>query len=244
MKVLAMKITASSYRAMPDALWRRLHKLLPKPRPRPKGGRRPLDQRRVADGIYFVMRTGCPWKAAPKEYGSGSSLHRYFQAWCDRGVFGKLWKLGLVEYDRRRGIGWRWQTLDTAMNKAPLGGGKPGQIRPIVASWASSARCSPMLAASSWVWRSDRPIATTSSWPYRRLIVCRYTGRSHDRSTCAPTKRTMPTTFDAAWNVATIVGTSSRVGRKHAISVGIHTPRLNVGSMNGNNPGSTDFIDS
>jgi len=83
-----------------------------------------LEPRRVADGIYFVMRTGCPWKAAPKEYGSGSSLHRYFQTWCNRGVFGKLWKQGLVEYDRRRGIGWRWQTLDTAMNKAPLGGGE------------------------------------------------------------------------------------------------------------------------
>jgi len=119
-----MKVTASSYRAMPDALWRRLRKLLPKPRPRPHGGRPPLEQRRVANGIYYVMRTGCPWKAAPKEYGSGSSLHRYFQSWCDRGVFHKLWKQGLIEYDRRRGIGWRWQTLDTAMTKAPLGGGK------------------------------------------------------------------------------------------------------------------------
>ena len=119
-----MKVTASSYRRMPEALWRRLRKLLPKPRSYPKGGRPPLDARRVANGIYYVMRVGCPWKAAPKAYGSGSSLHRYFQAWCDRGVFRKLWKLGLVEYDHRRGIGWRWQTLDTAITKAPLGGEK------------------------------------------------------------------------------------------------------------------------
>ena len=119
-----MKITTSSYRRLPEALWRRLSKLLPKPRSYPNGGRPPLDARRVADGIYFVMRTGCPWKAAPKVYGSGSSLHRYFQAWCNRGVFRKLWKQGLVAYDRRKGIGWRWQTLDTAMTKAPLGGEK------------------------------------------------------------------------------------------------------------------------
>lgn len=119
-----MKITASSYRRMPDALWKRLAKLLPKPKPHPKGGRPPLDMRRVADGIYYVMRTGCPWKAAPQEFGSGSSLHRYFQDWCRRGVFRKLWKQGLVEYDRRKGIGWRWQTLDAAMTKAPLGGEK------------------------------------------------------------------------------------------------------------------------
>jgi len=119
-----MKITASSYRQMPEAIWRRLRKLLPKPQPHPKGGRRPLDPRRVANGIYYVMRTGCAWKAAPAEFGSGSSLHRYFQAWCRRGVFRKLWKQGLLEYDRRKGIGWRWQTLDTTMTKAPLGGEK------------------------------------------------------------------------------------------------------------------------
>lgn len=119
-----MKITASSYRRLPEAIWRRLRELLPKPQPHPQGGRPPLDPRRVADGIYYVMRTGCPWKAAPKEYGSGSSLHRYFQAWCKQGVFRKLWKQSLVEYDRRRGISWRWQTLDTTMTKAPLGGEK------------------------------------------------------------------------------------------------------------------------
>lgn len=119
-----MKITASSYRRLPEPLWRRLRKLLPKPRSHAKGGRPALDPRRVADGIYYVMRTACPWKAAPKEYGSGSSLHRYFQAWCDHGVFRKLWKQGLFEYDRRKGIGWRWQSLDTTITKAPLGGEK------------------------------------------------------------------------------------------------------------------------
>lgn len=119
-----MKITASSYRRLPEAMWRRLSKLLPKPKPHPRGGRPPLDLRRVANGIYYVMRTGCPWKAAPAEFGSGSSLHRYFQAWTKRGVFRKLWKQGLEEYDRRKGIGWRWQTLDATMTKAPLGGEK------------------------------------------------------------------------------------------------------------------------
>ncbi len=119
-----MKVTASSYNRMPDALWRRLQKLIPKHHPSAKGGRPPLDARAVADGIYFVLRTGCPWKAVPPQFVSGSSLHRYFQQWCQRGVFRRLWKQGLVEYDRRRRISWRWTTLDTAMTKAPLGGEK------------------------------------------------------------------------------------------------------------------------
>lgn len=118
-----MKTTVSYWR-MPEPVWRRLSELIPHRECSPRGGRPPLDARHVADGIYFVLRTGCPWKAVPRAVGSGSSLHRYFQDWTARGVFRRLWKQGLSEYDRRRGIVWRWQTLDTAMNKAPLGGEK------------------------------------------------------------------------------------------------------------------------
>jgi transposase len=120
-----MRATFHSYWRMPEALWRRFRRLIPQWHPSPKGGRPPLDPRRVADGIYFVLRTGCPWKAAPREFGSGSALHNYFQQWRRQGVFRKLWKQGLAEYDHRQGIRWSWLTLDTAMNKAPLGGEKP-----------------------------------------------------------------------------------------------------------------------
>lgn len=119
-----MKVTWQLYSRMPEALWKRLQRLIPRWHRSPKGGRPPLDPRRVADGIYYILRTGCQWKAAPREYGSGSALHNYFQLWTRRGVFRKLWKEGLVAYDRRRGIRWTWQTLDTELHKAPLGGGK------------------------------------------------------------------------------------------------------------------------
>jgi transposase len=120
----AMKVTLHSYARMPEALWRRLRRLIPKWRPSPKGGRPALDPHRVADGIYYILRTGCQWKAAPREYGSGSALHNYFQKWTRHGVFRKLWKQGLVEYDHRKGIHWTWLTLDTELHKAPLGGEK------------------------------------------------------------------------------------------------------------------------
>ncbi len=65
---------------LPDELWERLEPLLPKYVPSPKGGKPRLALRRVADGIFYVLRTGCQWKAAPREFGSASALHRYFQA--------------------------------------------------------------------------------------------------------------------------------------------------------------------
>lgn len=109
---------------LPDALWERMEALLPKYPVSPKGGRPRLPLRQIADGIFYVLRTGCQWKAAPREYGSGSTLHSYFQEWTRLGIFRKLWKKALLEYDQLRGIQWQWQSMDGAMTKSPLGGEK------------------------------------------------------------------------------------------------------------------------
>jgi len=112
-----------------DALWAQVAPLIPKPsRPTgrrysrgPGGGRKPLDPRRVFEGIVYVLRTGCQWKALPKErYGSPSSIHKYFLAWKRAGVFVRLWRKGLAEYDEWEGIAWAWQSIDGALVKAPL----------------------------------------------------------------------------------------------------------------------------
>jgi transposase len=117
------KKRALSWR-VPDELWERAEPLLPKYRKSKKGGRPRADSRRVLDGILYVLRTGCQWKAAPREFGSPSTLHNYFQAWTNQGVFFRLWKEALWEYDALEGIDWGWQSLDGAMTKAPLGGEK------------------------------------------------------------------------------------------------------------------------
>lgn len=110
---------------IPDALWERLEPLLPRrKRRRTHPGRKPLPWRQVIDGIFYVLRTGCQWKAAPAEFGSGSSLHRYFQRLVAKGIFARLWRIALEEYDELEGIQWNWQSIDGAMTKAPLGGEK------------------------------------------------------------------------------------------------------------------------
>ena len=87
---------------------------------KPGQGRKPIPPRKILAGILYVLRTGCQWKAAPKEYASGRSLHRYFQAWTKAGFFLKLWQMGLGEYDELKGIQWEWQCGDGRMVKAPL----------------------------------------------------------------------------------------------------------------------------
>lgn len=87
---------------------------------RPGQGRKRLDRRRVLSGIFYVLRTGCQWKAVPAEFGSGSSIHRYFQEWEKAGFFRRIWARALEEYDDLKGIGWEWQSVDGSMVKAPL----------------------------------------------------------------------------------------------------------------------------
>jgi transposase len=43
------------------------------------GGLKPISYRRVFEGIVYVLRTSCQWKALPKKrFGSTSSVHEYF----------------------------------------------------------------------------------------------------------------------------------------------------------------------
>jgi transposase len=78
-------------------------------------------------GILYVLRTGCQWNAAPREFGSGKTLHRYFQLWTSKRVFKRMWRAGLEEYDEVHGLKWKWQAADAAITKAPLGGEATGE---------------------------------------------------------------------------------------------------------------------
>jgi transposase len=111
-----------------ETLWEKVAPLIPKRRRvkgkkykrRAGGGRKPMEPQKVFEAIVYVLRTGCQWKALPKEFGSGSSVHKYFQEWKRRGVFVAMWKQGLAEYDEMEGIAWVWQSIDGTMVKAPL----------------------------------------------------------------------------------------------------------------------------
>ena len=52
------------------------------------GGRPWVPDRTCANGIFYVLRTGCPWKALDATgICSGSTAHLRFQKWVDAGVF-------------------------------------------------------------------------------------------------------------------------------------------------------------
>ena len=103
---------------VPDDLWARFEPLIPPAPARPRGGRPPLPARAVLAQVIFRLRTGCPWKALP----NGSTVHRRFSAWVERGAFPALWRGLVEEYDYERGAALDWASLDSAIVKAPKGG--------------------------------------------------------------------------------------------------------------------------
>ena len=123
-------------RPIPDDLWVEVQPLLPREKALGSNGRPVVPFRKVLDGILYVLRTGCQWKALPSEYGSGSTCHRRFQEWVRAGVFRRLWVKLLERYDDLRGIRWEWQSLDSLAVKAPLGGKPRVLIRRIGPSLA------------------------------------------------------------------------------------------------------------
>src|SRR5208283_917624 len=111
-----------------DALWAKAAPLIPavkrmegrRYQRKPGAGRKPMPARQVFSAVVYVLRTGCQWKALPREFGSASAVHAHFQRWQREGFFLRIWRAGLAEYDEMEGIAWRWQSVDGAMGKAPL----------------------------------------------------------------------------------------------------------------------------
>lgn len=112
-----------------DAFWQKVEPLIPCPerdaatpyKRKPGGGRKPMPSRQIFAAIFYVLRTGCQWKALPKEqFGSASAIHAHFTKWMRAGFFVRLWQAGLAEYDEMEGIAWNWQSVDGSMTKAPL----------------------------------------------------------------------------------------------------------------------------
>jgi len=87
-----------------------------------------VSDRRCADAIFYVLRTGCQWAALNQTtVCAKSTAPDRFQAWVEAGVFLRLWQVGVEHFDELVGIDWAWLRLDGAMTKAPRGGEKTGR---------------------------------------------------------------------------------------------------------------------
>ena len=71
-----------------DESWAKIEFLLPGRKGTWGGNAR--DNRQFINAVFWILRTGAPWRDLPPSYGDWKNTHRRFCRWRDKGVWEKL----------------------------------------------------------------------------------------------------------------------------------------------------------
>lgn len=88
----------------------------------PQGGRPPAEKRKVIEGIFWILDNGAKWKDLPSEYGSKSTVHRWFRHWVEAGVFEALMIKAGACVEEEGGFKLYECFVDGSFSKAKSGG--------------------------------------------------------------------------------------------------------------------------
>ncbi len=86
------------------------------------------DNRRFINAVFWILRTGAPWRDLPASYGDWKNTHRRFCRWRDRGLWESLLEKFIVDPD------YEWLMIDASHCKvhpqaAGARGGNQGMSR-------------------------------------------------------------------------------------------------------------------
>ena len=130
-----------------DVEWEVIAPLLPnKPRGVPR-----TDDRRVLNGIFYILRTGSPWRDLPERYGPYTTIYNRYNRWAKSGVWLRIFEALAARSPASL------QFIDSSIIRAhqhAAGGKKGARITPAVVLVGDRPRKS-MLSSTSTVCRSD-----------------------------------------------------------------------------------------
>ena len=99
------------------------------------------DNRSFLNAVFWILRTGAPWRDLPPDYGDWKNTHRRFCRWRDAGHWEKL--LGIIMHEPD----YEWLMIDASHIKAhqhstgarggnqEMGRTKGGSIRKFIWPW-------------------------------------------------------------------------------------------------------------
>lgn len=89
-----------------DRVWQLLEPRLPGR----KGawGGRARDNRLFINAVFWILRTGAPWRDLPPDYGDWKNTHRRFCRWRDQGIWESLLEQLVTEPD------YEWLMIDAS----------------------------------------------------------------------------------------------------------------------------------
>lgn len=107
-----------STRTLSDSQWNKAYSYL-KAIPNIYIGRE-ANCRRFMEAIYWIARTGAPWRDLPPDLGKWNSVFKRFGRWADRGIWQTLHENSIDDPDME------WLILDSTIVRAhPCAAGAP-----------------------------------------------------------------------------------------------------------------------
>ena len=107
-----------------DREWAMIAPLLPN---KPRGVAR-VDDRHVVNGIFYILRTGSPWRDLPERYGPYTTVYNRFNRWAKAGVRLRVFETLAAQSPDSLHL------IDTSIVRAhqhAAGGKKGGRITPL-----------------------------------------------------------------------------------------------------------------
>ena len=137
-----------------DERWEKIAPLLPKGKIGKKGGRPRAENRKVFEGILWILRTGAPWAELPKEYVSATTCWRRLKEWEEQNVWLRAWRALLSELDKNEQLDWSEAFVD-------------GSFAPAKKGAVASARPKGAKARSGWWWSTAKEFLWGTTWTLR-----------------------------------------------------------------------------
>ena len=89
-----------------DSVWQLLKPLLPEQVG--QWGGIAKDNRLFINAVFWILRTGAPWRDLPLDYGDWKNTHRRFCRWRDKGVWAKILEILIDDPD------FEWLMIDAS----------------------------------------------------------------------------------------------------------------------------------
>jgi len=108
------------------------------------------DNRLFINAVFWILRTGAPWRDLPPDYGGWSNTHRRFIRWRDAGVWERLLDILIDEPD------YEWLMIDASHCKVhPHAAGARGGHQEMSRTKGGSTR--------RFIWRWMRLVCRSES---------------------------------------------------------------------------------
>lgn len=99
--------------------------------PEVEGRGRPYeDHQKVVNGLFWILRTGAPWRDLPARYGKWQTVYDRFRTWTEDGTLDRILDRLREELDREGEIDWEQFNVDgttVPASRAASGGPTDGK---------------------------------------------------------------------------------------------------------------------